>query len=249
MPFPFRDDDASEAESERFRRGRTIGLVCVSFLVLVGLWYLLPHRHEAAEEPEPVATPADALPTAQDDRGKPTSSPAPSNQPTPAPAYAAPRPSDTLPTEYVDETYGGTYHRANGTWEVVDNASRRVVRVDKEVSRNADFVELATENPDYPRLRLFPGEIEKNPTDFRGRGWVFVANGHWVDDPNKNKPIVPTGNVVIQHVGAGASAYMIQPTSDGGFDRWWVDAYGSTYNKEHVNKYGRAQKAADWRGH
>jgi len=62
MPFPFQDDND---ELGRFPHARMIGLVSVSVLALVGLWYLLPHRHEAAEgQPESreqQAKPAEAV--------------------------------------------------------------------------------------------------------------------------------------------------------------------------------------------
>jgi len=179
MQFPFDGDDASDPELGRFPRILTVGLACVSLLGLVGLWYLLPHRHEVVPEPDVVNSSTDAL-AKEPDRNGPELTPiaAPSNPPAPKTAVnKRTRPARSKPTLAGSTTPSDTL-----------------------------------------------------PTE-------------------KNKPIVPTGNVVIQHVGAGASAYMIQPTSDGGFDRWWVDAYGSIYNKEHVDKYGRARTAADWRGH
>jgi hypothetical protein len=184
MGFPFEPNDDGETSPVWYRSSRVLAVcvACILILGLLGLGRMFVQSHEAVPEPGlPVAgdAPQEAASNAAAQPNPPTSktieatatAASPKSADETAPAH------DTLPTQYVDETYGGTYHRrANGRWEVVDNASRRVVRIDKEVSRTADFVELLTQNPPpNQQFRLFPDRIERM---VNGK-WQWIANGYW----------------------------------------------------------------------
>ena len=184
MDFPFRPDNDDETPSAWYRSSRVLALClgCLLLLGLLGLGKMLFGSRQAVPEPGlPVAgdAPQEAASNAASQPNPPTSKTieATATAASPKSADEAAPADATLPTQYVDETYGGTYHRrANGKWEVVDNASGRVVRVDKEVSRTADFVELFTQNPPpNQQFRLFPNRIERM---VNGK-WQWIANGHW----------------------------------------------------------------------
>jgi hypothetical protein len=89
-------------------------------------------------------------------------------------AGARDAPSNPLPRQYLNQTYGGTYRRINGKWENLDNKTGRVLRVDVEVSRTETAVELFSPSRNVA-FRLLPTHIEQK---INGK-WQRVATGHW----------------------------------------------------------------------
>jgi hypothetical protein len=79
---------------------------------------------------------------------------------------------------YIDPTYGETILRVNGKWQVVNDKTGRVIRIDDEVSRTKDWVELYSPSR-KEAFRLLPQRIEQKIND----KWQWVANGHWERNP------------------------------------------------------------------
>jgi hypothetical protein len=81
----------------------------------------------------------------------------------------------TLPTRYVNETYGATIRLVNnGKWQAFNNKSGKPDSQYDEVSRTKDYVEILQINGNIP-TRLYADHIEQKLNG----NWSDVARGHW----------------------------------------------------------------------